>query len=596
MPSGKCLTLSVLLMGCAVALHAQNITTAQYINTYKNIAIEEERRTGIPASITLAQGVVESQSGNCWLVLNSNNHFGIKCKNNWTGPYVTYDDDAKGECFRKYESAADSYRDHSTFLTGNPRYATLFNIDVHDYKSWAYGLKSAGYATSPTYPQQLIKVIEDNNLNQYTLIALNEAPGDGQITDPLAPASDKGTRGRDYALGNSPVDKSNHTTYNAGKKNYPSGVFKVNGRKTVFVKGGTPLIQIASKYDVRLSNLVKDNDLEDDQPLPNDMLVFLQKKSKRGEDDYHLVAAGETMHDIAQAEGIQMRWLRRRNKMEEGQEPAPGAKLVLNGFASSQPAIRGDVAAAPLKEEDQQPKDLQPKKIWNDLKNGVNSIRNGGAKSTTTTASQPATTTQPQQQQVNKLPTGMEDDLKKMGATTTPRSTGTASNAVKPAPQPVQQTPAPQPVYQAPAPQQPSQPIASAAKPARQDPGFIPAQSQPQAQPAEDSTEEVMDVSDDDSTATASTPPATTTGAGPHTTPVTTPAPAAPAPVTTAPAPVVTAAQLNNIDANGYHEVMPKETLFGISQHFNVSITDLQSWNSLAGYDIKIGQKLLVRK
>lgn len=545
MPSGKCFALSILLMGCAVALHAQNITTAQYINTYKNIAIEEERRTGIPASITLAQGVVESQSGNCWLVLNSNNHFGIKCKNNWTGPYVTYDDDAKGECFRKYESAADSYRDHSTFLTGNPRYASLFNIDVHDYKSWAYGLKSAGYATSPTYPQQLIKVIEDNNLNQYTLIALNEAPGDGEITDPLAPASDRGTRGRDYALGNSPVDKSNHTTYSTGKKSYPSGVFKVNGRKAVFVKGGTPLIQIASKYDVRLSNLVKDNDLEDDQPLPNDMLVFLQKKGKHGEDDYHLVAPGETMHDIAQVEGIQMRWLRRRNKMEEGQEPAPGAKLVLNGFASSKPAIRGDVAAAPLKEEDQQPKDLQPKKIWNDVKNGVNSIRNGGAKSTASEASQPVATTQPQ---VNKLPSGMEDDLKKMGATTSPAATGTASNAVKmipatqpaPAAQPApayQQPAAQQSTYQQPAPQ-PSQPIASA-----------------EARPA----------------APGTTPAATTT-------------------------PVVTPAQANNIDTNGYHEVMPKETLFGISQRFNVSIADLQSWNNLPGYDIKIGQKILVRK
>ncbi|SCC12129.1 Flagellum-specific peptidoglycan hydrolase FlgJ [Chitinophaga costaii] len=530
MPLGKCFTISVILMGCAAAVQAQNMTTAQYVNTYKNIAIEEERRTGIPAAITLAQGVVESQSGNCWLVLNSNNHFGIKCKNNWTGPYVTYDDDAKGECFRKYESAADSYKDHSAFLTGNPRYATLFKIDQHDYKSWAYGLKQAGYATSPTYPQQLIKVIEDNNLNQYTLIALNEAPGNGELSDPLAPVSYGGKRGRDYALGNSPIDKSNHTTYNAPSKNYIVGaVVKVNGRKALFAKAGTPLIQVATKYDVRLSNLVKYNDLEDDQSLPQDMLVFLQKKSKRGQDDYHLVAPGETMHDVAQAEGIQMKWLRRRNKMDEGQEPAPGAKLVLDGFASEKPAVRTDVAATPLKEEDQQPKDLQPKKIWNDLKEGVNNIRNGGASTTATTAATPAPAPQ---QQVNKLPAGMEDDLKKVAQV----------NKIPPAA------------------------------------STLPAKPQ-----ASTTTPEKPEGSDEAAVAIKETP--ANAGAGPSapvvTTPMATPPPAA--------AP-------GNMDANGYHEVTPKETLYGIAQRFNVSIANLQAWNNLQGYDIKIGQRILVRK
>lgn len=145
----------------------------KYINTYKNIAIIEMMRTGVPAAITLSQGILEAGAGKSELVLKSNNHFGIKCKSNWTGDKVYKDDDTQGECFRKYISAEESFKDHSDFLKINTRYAFLFTIDPTDYIAWAYGLKQAGYATDPKYAQLLIQCIEKYRLQDYTLLALD---------------------------------------------------------------------------------------------------------------------------------------------------------------------------------------------------------------------------------------------------------------------------------------------------------------------------------------------------------------------------------------------------------------------------------------
>src|SRR5215471_7984036 len=145
-----------------------------YIARYKDLAISEMQRTGIPAAITLAQGIHETDAGTSDLVKKSNNHFGIKCKEDWNGPSVSHDDDARGECFRKYEAPEQSYRDHSDFLKTRSNYASLFKLDPTDYESWAYGLKKAGYATNPKYAQILIKLIQDYNLEDYTLIALGK--------------------------------------------------------------------------------------------------------------------------------------------------------------------------------------------------------------------------------------------------------------------------------------------------------------------------------------------------------------------------------------------------------------------------------------
>jgi flagellum-specific peptidoglycan hydrolase FlgJ len=166
----KLVLFSLVLM--ATAAQAQKEKAEAYVNTYKELAIAEMLRTGVPAAIKLAQGILESQSGESDLAKTSNNHFGIKCKTEWTGARTYHDDDEKAECFRVYATVEESYRDHSDFLKNRPYYADLFKLDPTDYEGWAYGLKKAGYATSPTYPQQLLKVINDYNLQQYSLEAL----------------------------------------------------------------------------------------------------------------------------------------------------------------------------------------------------------------------------------------------------------------------------------------------------------------------------------------------------------------------------------------------------------------------------------------
>ena len=152
----------------------RSVAIYEYINTYQELAIEEMKRSGVPASITLAQGILETDAGKSDLVLSSNNHFGIKCKSIWKGEKVYHDDDSKGECFRKYPKAEDSYMDHSDYLRSGTRYASLFKLDAENYKGWAKGLKAAGYATNPRYADILINYIEKYNLNQYTLIAMGK--------------------------------------------------------------------------------------------------------------------------------------------------------------------------------------------------------------------------------------------------------------------------------------------------------------------------------------------------------------------------------------------------------------------------------------
>ena len=249
-------------------LDAQTITPEEYIEKYKDIAIREMKRMGVPAAITLAQGLLETESGNSVLVKKSNNHFGIKCKSTWTANGVTHDDDAKGECFRQYNTADDSYRDHSNFLRGSDRYAFLFSLDASDYKGWAYGLKKAGYATNPAYPQILIKNIEMYNLNQYTLVALSEIP-----------KYDK-TKYKDDVEVPMPVVKNENSAVltSASASTFPEGVFKVDGKKVVFAKKGTSLLKIADDQDIRLVKLLEYNNIAEDGLLQEDRLIYLEQK------------------------------------------------------------------------------------------------------------------------------------------------------------------------------------------------------------------------------------------------------------------------------------------------------------------------------
>ncbi|HLZ87746.1 MAG TPA: glucosaminidase domain-containing protein, partial [Puia sp.] len=180
-----------MLVAAVQRLPAQmSVNGVVYVNTYKALAMSEMQRSGIPASIILAQGLHESEAGTSELVKQSNNHFGIKCKDDWKGQVVYHDDDARQECFRSYASAADSYRDHSDFLRRSSRYAFLFQLDPADYEGWAYGLKKAGYATNIRYSQILIKLIKQYNLQQYTLIAMGRLKPSEEVvlTMPGAPA------------------------------------------------------------------------------------------------------------------------------------------------------------------------------------------------------------------------------------------------------------------------------------------------------------------------------------------------------------------------------------------------------------------------
>jgi len=180
----KLITIFLSIILLFVGTFSQAQTTDEvlaYIAKYRDIAIAEMQRTGVPASITLAQGIHETGAGTSDLVISSNNHFGIKCKSDWTGATVFHDDDARGECFRKYDDPSDSYKDHSDFLKNRPNYSSLFKLDELDYKSWSYGLKKAGYATNPKYPQILINLIEKYDLQDYSLMALGKMKYDAPI-------------------------------------------------------------------------------------------------------------------------------------------------------------------------------------------------------------------------------------------------------------------------------------------------------------------------------------------------------------------------------------------------------------------------------
>ncbi len=334
--------LFIFLMLFSACSYAQNKDAIKnYIETYKDLAIREMIRTGVPASITLAQGIHESGAGNSKLAVIANNHFGIKCKSNWTGESMRHDDDAKGECFRKYVSAEDSYKDHSDFLKNGTRYASLFTLDPEDYTGWANGLKQAGYATNPKYPQVLIKMVEEYGLQQYSLIALGKMPDpDSKWAVTTAklnteiPASTIETKV--VIQEKVPID-------------YPSGQFHINDTKVIYATKGTPFLAIAKKYDVDLSKLFEFNELEKTEQLENDQLIFLQRKRKTGNNEFHTVMPGETMYDIAQAEAIRLESLLELNKLHDGERPAVGEKLYLKTKAPSMPAlaVKGNFSLIP---------------------------------------------------------------------------------------------------------------------------------------------------------------------------------------------------------------------------------------------------------
>lgn len=308
-----------------VAATAQTLTPEQYIEKYKDLAIKEMKRMGVPAAITLAQGLLETESGNSDLLKKSNNHFGIKCKSTWSGEGVSHDDDETGECFRTYKSADESYRDHSNFLRGNQRYLFLFDLDPSDYKGWAYGLKKAGYATNPKYPAILIRHIEQYNLQQYTLMAVNEVPkydkskfeDDKEV--PFVYNDTEDTKPLVKAVSNKeePVidgyDRIGH----------------INNIKCVLATRGTSLLAIATRQDIALAKLLQYNDLTEDGILSKDQPVYLEKKGSQCAIGFYVSQKGETLRDVAQQNGIQLEALAEYNHLTKNTSISEGTKLSL---------------------------------------------------------------------------------------------------------------------------------------------------------------------------------------------------------------------------------------------------------------------------
>ncbi len=334
------------------AQETQSPAILEYIQLYAPIAIEEMIRTGVPASIKIAQGILETNAGRGDLVMRSNNHFGIKCKTSWTGEKVFHDDDEEGECFRKYASAYDSYVDHSNYLKSQPRYSFLFSYNKDDYASWAWGLKKAGYATNPIYAQTVIKYIEQYRLNQLNsfetipdgeslksfLIALNSSSN----TAIAVPGSTNQVN--EKISGSQKADDANEADKEiiAEKESYPVGIFKVNGLKVIHAKKGTSLLAIAKKYKQQLSNLVYWNELSKNTAILNeDQLIFIQKKRKTGSTQFHIVNAHEDIREISQKEGIQLSSLLKLNKISLGMQPKAGERLSLQIQRKDLPQLIG---------------------------------------------------------------------------------------------------------------------------------------------------------------------------------------------------------------------------------------------------------------
>ena len=411
-------TILLLLPFFCITLSAQKTATLIYIDQYKEIAIKEMKRTGIPASITLAQGIVESNSGESNLALNFNNHFGIKCKTDWKGETTYQDDDSKQECFRAYPNANASFIDHSNFIKTRPNYAPLFQLDPVDDSAWAIGLKKAGYATASDYANKLMKVIDDYELSQFnfpelndendtassetiaviekpiiapkTIVAKNttidkketsanlvsEAPKEvsiaivekkdtaiavkkentievkavkdtvsNYINQASLPINNiKGIEssknnatvteikmnsiGKDTAIIKKPITPAKDTIAKKPTNIYPDKPFKINQVAVIWAKAGTSLLQIATENDIPLYKVFVFNDLKETDLLAQDQLLFLANKKAEGDKSFHLVVAGESLYDISQKEGIQLKKLKEYNP-GISDNPAAGTQLIL---------------------------------------------------------------------------------------------------------------------------------------------------------------------------------------------------------------------------------------------------------------------------
>ena len=293
----------------------QKLTRTEYIEKYAETAVREMKATGIPASITLAQGCLESGNGNSTLATKANNHFGIKCHKNWKGKTIRHDDDEKNECFRSYRSADESFRDHSDFLRYSDRYAALFNLELTDYKGWAYGLQKAGYATARTYAESLIRIIEENELYRYDKL-------DRKAREELPPTPMEA----EFSTAFKPYPGHKLYTASLGRE-----IRTTNGVAWIIARDGDTYAGLAKEFNLFRSEILRFNDRSRNTALQPGEVVYVEAKKRESAKnlDKHVVEEGETMRGLAQRYAVKMKKLYQYNAMRPGTEPEPGTILNL---------------------------------------------------------------------------------------------------------------------------------------------------------------------------------------------------------------------------------------------------------------------------
>ena len=301
----------------SIAQDEPRLTAEQYISQFKEAAIADMKKTGVPASITMAQGMFESDYGNSALASIAKNHFGVKCHKDWGGDTYYMDDDAPNECFRKYNSVEESYDDHSNFLRTRDRYKFLFDLSITDYKGWANGLKQAGYATNPAYADKLIEIIE-----RYNLQALDE----GGTPQPIVDVK---------------VEKNKEKKNVVNEDNKPirvkvtprvkvlDGLATINNIPFVYVEKSDSYLKIAKQYKLELWQILEYNEAEKNDILHIGDIVFLNPKKGRAEVETYTVKEGETMYDIAQAYGVRQKKIYQMNNIVPGTALTAGQELKM---------------------------------------------------------------------------------------------------------------------------------------------------------------------------------------------------------------------------------------------------------------------------
>lgn len=310
---------SLLTIVCLLSSFADKRFTPQdYIEKYKDDAITEMERSGVPASITLAQGMLESGYGNSELAKKAKNHFGIKCHSDWTGATFRMDDDKKNECFRKYKTVRQSFKDHSDFLKGKRRYAFLFDLKITDYKGWCKGLRKAGYATNKKYAKLLIDLIERHDLNQYVQ--------KGKRKKKKKKKSEEKTIKDKKHISDDGVRDDFEVTYSTSKIKVSD-----NWVKYVQVKKGDTYYSISKDSGVPLKRVLKYNECTSDTLLRIGGKIYLQPKRRKSKTKVYKVKEGDTIYSISQDFGVKMKSIYKRNRWSNDYQPAVGEEILLRG-------------------------------------------------------------------------------------------------------------------------------------------------------------------------------------------------------------------------------------------------------------------------